>query len=515
MKITQNIIYSIILISIASFTIFAQNSPGDLDSTFDFDGKVVTDINMGIDAAADVAVQADNKIVAVGFSEDSNEFITTVLVRYNTDGSLDTSFGQGGIVNISLGTESSAARAVAIQPDGKIVIAGITAGIDFRDFLLIRFNTDGSVDTSFGNNGVVLSSVSNGGDTTADLALQSDGKIVLGGYSFFNPTQSAFVLIRYNTDGTLDNFFGSGGIVTTSFGDEKHLGGSVAIQADGKIILAGANGSLANRDFVVLRYNTNGSLDTTFDNDGIVTTDFNGGSDFGAEVAIQPTDGRIVVAGIASNGTNNDIALARYNTDGSLDNSFGQAGKVTTQIGTKDDIGRGVAIQSNGNIVVGGETRDGLVNQFAVVRYLNDGSIDTSFGNNGVSKFDFETANDIALAIALDSDEKIVIAGKSAVNDFAVARVLCDSTSTQLTTIQGRVKRRNGRGIPNALIRLRDSEGNVRRIRTNRRGFFSFDDVVVGERYVINARSRRFQIRRPTRIIDAIENTPRVIFIAR
>jgi len=201
---------------------------------------------------------------------------------------------------------------VALQPDGKIVVAGYAGG----DFALARYNSDGALDTSFGSGGKVTTDF--GGSYHPDgfsVALQPDGKIVVAGYA-----GGDFALARYNSDGALDTSFGSGGKVTTDFGGSD-AGYSVALQPDGKIVVAG----YAGLDFALARYNSDGALDTSFGTGGKVTTDFSGGRDVGYSVALQP-DGKIVVAGYAGV----DFALARYNSDGALDTSFGSGGKVTT-----------------------------------------------------------------------------------------------------------------------------------------------------------------------------------------
>ena len=245
-------------------------------------------------------------------------------------GDLDTSFDSDGKVTTEVGSTDDFARSVAIQSDGKIVAAGFSSNGSDWDFALVRYNTDGSLDTSFDSDGKVTTAIGSGDDHAVSVAIQSDGKIVAAGYS--NGSNWDFALVRYNTDGSLDTNFDSDGKVTTAIGGGADYAVSVAIQSDGKIVAAGySNGS--NFDFALVRYNTDGSLDTSFDSDGKVTTDFGSGSDYGSSVTIQ-SDGKIVAAGGSSNGSNRDFALVRYNTDGSLDTSFDSDGKVTTAIGS-------------------------------------------------------------------------------------------------------------------------------------------------------------------------------------
>jgi uncharacterized delta-60 repeat protein len=267
----------------------------------------------------------------------------------------------------------SVAFAVAIQADGKIVAAGQTApgGLSCQ-FALARYNTDGSLDPSFGPDGTVMTDFGGGFAAFAQargIAIQVDGKIVAAGVG--GPS-SDFALARYNTDGSLDPSFGPGGTVTTDFGGFDGAN-AVAIQADGKIVAAGIGGFLST--FALTRYNTDGSLDPSFGTGGQVTTQFTGlNSESAMGLAIQ-TNGKIVAAGFAFFPFfHSDFALARYNTDGSLDPSFGTGGTVMTDFGDGVDAeGDGVAIQADGKIVVvGGAGPCTPPCEFALARYLGD-----------------------------------------------------------------------------------------------------------------------------------------------
>src|SRR6185503_10246187 len=189
--------------------------------------------------------------------------------------------------------------------------------------------------------------------------------------------------------------------VKTDFGNVAY-GFAVTIQPNGKIIVAGASWGVNNDDFALARYNSNGSLDTTFDTDGKTTTPIGSGDDYGRAVALQ-SDGKIVVAGTSFNGSNNDFALARYNSTGSLDTTFDTDGKVTTSFGSGEDFGRGVAIQSDGKIVVAGHS-DG---KFALTRYNNNGSLDMTFDTDGKVTTTIG-AGDFGFAVALQPDGKIL-----------------------------------------------------------------------------------------------------------
>ncbi len=380
----------------------ALAAPGDLDTSFDTDGRVTTNLG-STDTGRAVALQSDGKIVVAGSS--NNLFI---VARYNANGSLDTTgFGSpNGYVTTNIPNGADAANAVALQPDGKIVVAGSHA----NDFAVARYNMDGSLDTGFNSTGTRTLHVGSNADVAYAVAIQSDGKVVVAG-----ATNNNFVVARFNSDGSLDTSgsFNPNGYVTTNFpGNVTDAAYAVALQGDGKIVAAG----VSTNNFAVARYNTNGSLDTTFDTDGMVTTNF-GSTDTANAVAVQP-DGKIVAAGVS----NNNFSVARYNTNGSLDTTFDTDGMATTDLGASE-YGYGVAMQWDGKIVVAG--RSG--NNFAVVRYTTSGALDNtgtgSFGGaNGYVTTDFG-GTDYAYGVAIQPrDGRIVAVGIANNTDFAVAR---------------------------------------------------------------------------------------------
>ena len=346
------------------------------------------------------------------------------FVTFSQDGSLDNTFGVNGIVTTFFGSGDNYANATAIQADGKIVLAGASFNSNGSPcFALTRYNTNGSLDNSFGNSGIVTTSFGSGESYANDMAIQTDGKIVVAGESdnSTNSSQPRFTLTRYNTNGNLDNTFGTAGIVITSFVSEG-FANAMAIQADGKILATGEGTNVGGAGIALTRYNINGSLDNTFGTAGIVTTSI-GGSCGGSAIAIQ-ADGKIVVAGYGLT-TNNQLcfALTRYNTNGSLDNTFGTGGIVTSLIGTSCRA-RALAIQADGKIVVavGSSNRD-----FNLTRYNTNGSLDNTFGTAGI----ITTVIGIVSGgedIAIQADGKIVAAGASGSSsndnggDFTVVR---------------------------------------------------------------------------------------------
>ena len=279
--------------------------------------------------------------------------IVPSMVKASGDGSLDATFGSGGKVITSV-TVGDSGKSVVVQSNGKIVVAGD----GFGDIELVRYNVDGSLDVSFDSDGKVVTDVGFN-DSGNAVALQNDGKIVVAGTTG-TPTTD-FAIVRYSTDGSLDPSFGTGGIVTTSIGRNDDAK-SVVIQSDGKIVVAGTSDS----DFVVVRYTSSGVLDSGFGTGGKVTTDIGSSTNDSANsVAIQ-SDGAIVVAGTSAN----DFAIVRYTSAGALDTGFGTGGKVTTDIGTSTfDSAQSLVIQADSKIVVAGRSSTGAAPSFAVTRY--------------------------------------------------------------------------------------------------------------------------------------------------
>ena len=383
--------------------------PGSLDGDFDADGKVTTSFGAGDDSGHSVAIQPDGKIVVAGSAYNGTDH-DFALARYNTDGTLDNSFSVDGKVTTAFGIGEDNGWSVAIQPDGKIVVAGYAYNFAVREFAIGRYNTDGTLDNSFSVDGKVTTAFGTGADGWS-VAIQPDGRILVAGYAY-NGTDYDFALARYNTDGTLDNSFSVDGKVTTSFGTGHDYGRSVVIQPNGKILIAGSAYIGTNGDFAIARYNADGTLDDSFSVDGKVTTAFGTGTDYGQSVALQP-DGKIVVAGtLLINGTDYDFALARYNTDGALDNSFSVDGKVTTDFGTVSDQAFSVALQPDGRIVVAGLAYTGSGDDFAVARYLsglNIGVIEFSIANNAPLIYPNPLDNHATLEYTLQNAETISI----------------------------------------------------------------------------------------------------------
>jgi len=399
----------------------ANAAPGDLDASFGTDGKVATSIGSGSsnDEAFGVALQSDGKIVVAGYSfTGSNEDFS--VVRYNANGTLDTSFNVTGKVTTAIGGLGDVGQGVVVQSDGKIVVAGYSWNGSNEDFAVVRYNANGSLDTSFNGTGKVTTAIGSSADRGQSVVMQSDGKIVVAG-STAN-SDNHFALVRYNANGTLDTTFnGTGKVSTTLISSEGAK--SVALQSDGKIVVTGSVFNGTDYDFALLRYNANGTLDTSFGGTGSVVTPMGNGADGGNTVAVQ-SNGKILVAGEAFNGLDDDFALARYNTNGTLDTTFNGTGKVITPVGVSRDIGRSMAVQSDGKIVVAGHASVGNYADFALVRYNANGTLDTTFNGTGKVTTPISSHNDEGKGVAVQSDGKIVVAGSAIYGtpDFALAR---------------------------------------------------------------------------------------------
>ena len=390
------------------------NPNGSLDTTFSGDGKQTTDFG-GPEGATGVALQGDGKIVAVGSASGttSGDFL---LARYNPNGSLDTSFSGDGKQTTNFGGsafEGEGASGVVLQSDGKIVAVG--RGGSGYDFALARYNPNGTLDPSFSGDGTQTTDFG-GVDGASGAALLIGGKIVAVGFAG-GPGSNDFGLVRYNPDGSLDSSFSVGGRLRTNFGGFRNLPTGVALQGDGKIVAVGGAGR--NSNFALARFNPSGSLDTSFSGDGRQTTDF-GGDDIGRGVALQG-DGKIVAVGDGPGTFDRDFTLARYNPNGSLDSSFSGDGKQSTDFGGRDGA-TAVALQGDGKIVVAGITGDPFTNDFALARYTPNGTLDPSFSGDGkqtTSFGEFERAT----GVAIQGDGEIVVVGAAFdVGDFLLAR---------------------------------------------------------------------------------------------
>jgi uncharacterized delta-60 repeat protein len=416
-----------------------QLPAGSLDQSFGSAGKLA--LRHEYDAKlSSVAVQSDGKIVVAGAIGLIAYKVLFVVARYNSDGTPDQGFGSNGMVITRFESSTNSASAIAIQPDGKIVVTGQLGGLQpngvyLRDFVVLRLNSDGSPDSGFGKNGEVTTDFAGAMDSSKALVLQADGKIVVGGSKSTSPYD--LELARYNADGSLDKTFNSTGMVITPYSNDANSFNAMALQSDGKIVVASSKYNNNDPDGLLIRYNSDGSIDQGFGVDGRVISDF-GGFDYIRIVQVQ-NDGNIFVVGSRRPewfSNESDLFLARYNRDGSPDQSFGSSGKLIASFNKYADVYSAV-LQSDGKLLIAGTSGPGNPNysysllDFLAVRYNADGTLDKDFGDGGKVLTDFGRL-ERARAAAVDAKGNIVLAGYTGdytwdgfdQADFALARYI-------------------------------------------------------------------------------------------
>lgn len=410
---------SLIIASVAS--VFAQ-MPGDLDATFGTNGTSILNVpNSAIAGYQDVAVQDDQKIVAVGMVWDSQYVAEVYAVRYHTDGSIDTDFGVDGIFTYGLGFEALA-YGVVINDEGKIILAGATTDYQKYEVLLLQLNTDGTLDTNFGDNGVVVQQLSPSDqyfeDFAYDVVLDANGNILISGSSFDDYETDALrrpYVARFTANGTLDTDFGVDGIATIPIVESSNSFDCLVVQPDGKILAAGYySPQFLWWVMVVARFNEDGTIDTSFGDEGVVQQNIGSVDDEVFNMALSP-EGNIVLAGFSATVDYEYRAvLVQLTPDGSIDTSFGTEGLVIEDEELFNE-GSDIQIQANGNIVFGGTTGDGPPGDFDLVvwKYNTDGSRDTGFGSGGEARHPLDGMNAFLIGIALQADNKIVGVGNA------------------------------------------------------------------------------------------------------
>ena len=388
----------------------ALAASGDLDPAFDGDGQVTTAFSAG--AAANGMAIDRGRIVVVGAAGPN-----FAVARYNLNGTLDDSFGGEGKVTTHFRGSGATARAVVVQDNGKIVVVGDAD--NFGRFAIARYRIDGSLDTSFSGDGKQTTRIWPGGSAARAVALTSGGRIVVAGQTS-GPERSAFAIVRYLRNGSLDRTFSLDGKVTTQFQGVGAAYG-IAVTNGDKVVVVGD--AVIAEGFCIARYRSDGRLDRHFAGDGKLVSRKPGGAR-----AVALADGKVVVAGIGGD-IFGPFAVERYNHDGSVDRTFSDDGRVIAHMGDGEESGQAIAIQRNGRIVVagytnvpheGGDTGNGA---FALVRFRPHGAIDESFGVGGKVLTEFSEGLALGMALALQWNGKIVVAGWAGGN-FGVARYL-------------------------------------------------------------------------------------------
>jgi uncharacterized delta-60 repeat protein len=401
---------------------------GGLDPDFGTGGIVNTPIGPGFDMGLAVAVQDDGKVLVGGYSTSGITFINEfMLVRLNVDGTPDDSFGANGVVTTAISGMGDEAQGITIQPDGKIILVGMSFTGEDYDFSMARYNSDGSLDTTFSDDGKLTTELAPGTDIATAVAVQDDGRIVVVGVVDNGPSDN-FATVRYTADGELDADFGSGGIVNTGVGSFNEKAWAVRIQDDGMIVVGGeSQNDNSDYDFAVVRYDTAGVLDPGFSGDGVAMIDLSGGDERARGLVIQP-DGKIAAGGTSVNGGSYQMMVARLNTDGTPDNGWSFDGTATTTVGPGQQNARAMALQPDGKILLAGRA-SGANLEFTVVRFLDNGVADPAFQGDGsvTTPIGFFDAEGYAMALAPDGG--ILVSGYASNggdNDLAVVRYLND-----------------------------------------------------------------------------------------
>ena len=428
-----------------------------LDNSFGTNGMVTTAFGISECQMSSLTIQSDNKIIACGSSYNglTNQI---VLSRYSTNGSLDNTFGNDGKVITPLGTGlENENNSVAILNNGKILVAGgtgnATSGIDFG---IVRYNSNGTLDTSFGTNGIVISDFNSETNIGRSMKVLSDNKFIIGGS--LNVSSSGnypnFVIAKYNENDTLDTTFGNSGYTSINFGtisnnllvSEDSLS-CLEIQADGKIV-AGGFTYYNQSDFVLVRLNSNGSLDTSFGANGRVITDFGAGEEIRSIQIL--ANGEIIASGnyYFNSDSNQRIAIAKYNANGSLDTAFGTAGKTLFDINSNQEVFvNSTELQSDNKLFVTGFVLNTDAD-FFIIRCNTDGTLDKSFGVNGVQVID-SGVNEGAFTSITQPDGKIIIGGGISFTETTLDFILMRFLEPTLVTNSFGMSQNNFSAYPN------------------------------------------------------------------
>lgn len=421
----QKLLYTFLIAFLFQYS-FSQTVT--LDNTFGTDGKVMQAIApLGEDFLNNIAIQPDKKILVCTL-KDFTLNGTVIISRFNVDGTLDTSFGGDGIVETQLVSESGGNSLMKLQPDGKILITGSRSPniqLTNFDFATMRYNSDGTIDTDFGTNGIVITDFIGTGDIGNAIDLQSDGKIIVAGYTYYN--QGCIVsLIRYLSNGTIDTTFGfSGKLVLPSLGVSSYdYTNCIKITSDDSILIgADTTAGETNEDYTnvrIFRVTSNGNLDVSFNTTGSRLVDFGAHDSIGA---IEEYNGKIVISGFSSVFGSSKIFLSRFLADGTPDNTFGVNGIAigNRAVSNPYDAVLDMKVLNNGKLICTGYTSNNTNTDFLLIQFNTDGTMDTGFNSVGYFMTDFNNnTNDVSGAIDIGSDGKIVCVGLTDLNAIRI-----------------------------------------------------------------------------------------------
>jgi len=397
--------------------IVALAASGDLDNTFSGNGKQTTKFAAGWeDYSLAVALQTDGKIVAVGASQDPGtpgvgDF---AVARYNTNGNLDTTFSGDGKVTTNFGGMDQASG-IAIQADGRIVVSGRKCVAPLNcDLAVARYNTNGTPDSTFSGDGKQVIGYG-GGDNGSygGIAIQPDGRIVIAGYMINSSGNRDFAVYRLNANGSPDSTFSGNGRHNFGFGSGRLDEAEDLLLSGTKIVVAGytCDATDTNCNFAVAQLTSSGALDSGFSGDGKQLANF-GADDFAYAMALAPDD-KIVVVGDRYAPAGDHFAVARFEADGDPDLTFSSNGKQTVTF-NDSAWAEDVVVEGDGTVVVAGNGLGNGSRDFALIRLTPGGSLDNAFSGNGKANFNFAGTNsDNCYAMALQADGKYLLAGST------------------------------------------------------------------------------------------------------
>ncbi len=411
-----------ILLGVFGISFSAMSQAGSPDPSFGNSGIATISLSsLSKDEATSVLIDANGKILlggTVNIGVNDQDF---AVVRLNANGSLDNTFGTGGITTLSLGNAIDEVTDMAIDANGKIVLVGITYQGLVRNVGAARLLANGTIDNTFGTAGKVVLPTTFVEVANA-VALDATGKIVIAGMAdYADATTSNFFVARLNTNGTLDNTFGSTGkkviYVSINNNDEAN---DVKIDGNGNIIVAGRAYDYNNSgqdDMALVRLTSSGALDNSFGTNGVAIINFAGSGDVAESIALDAGN-NIYVGGYSNNGTNLDMACAKLTASGNPDNTFGTNGKISLPVGLGDDRAYEIALDANGKIVLAGLSNTGVIGDFAAARLNTNGSADNTFGTNGHVVIAVSPNSDHAWSLAIENSGRIILAGATSVSGY-------------------------------------------------------------------------------------------------
>lgn len=494
------------------------NSDGSADSTFNPvtpNGRV-TQIKGTVEAIAGLP---NGKIMVAGWEAGGTGFDTAKLIRLNADGSLDTAFADDGIYEYpSSFNNPTYFYALKVLSGGSFYVAG--EGGTLSGAIMIKFDASGNLDTTFSGDGIATAS--NNASRFFSIAIQSDGKVFGCGSSGSGSAARSGKFVRFATDGTVETSVFNN--LNTAVGNDSEIL-ACAFDSFGKLVVAGYSDGGANERLAISRHFTNLGIDTFFGSSGYIINDMSPTlNDRATDLAIQP-DNKIVVSSTGLNGTGDrDFAVIRYDSNGILDNSFtenfgsGGISLIDFIIGNPNDEANALLIQPDGQILVGGFSSFTADVRFSLAKLHPGGTPVLGFGNLGRTTAAFPNNDARANALSFYQNDKILAAGKSwngTDYDFAVARFENEFIpSAANVSVSGQVLSVNGNGIRNVIVTLTDQNGNTLTTRTSSFGYFQFDEIAVGQTCIISVAAKRFTFRNPTQIIPVNDKLTDVNFVA-